>query len=77
VQLSPCNLKFNGQAFAALGVAFLFAIVAFLPQALARNLASDPNAVQKIEQFIYKPKPDELLLKPAAKPKKPAKGAKK
>jgi len=51
-----------------------------LPRAEARDLATDPNAVQKIQQFIYKPAPSELLLKlqgETGKPsKKPAKGAK-
>jgi hypothetical protein len=48
-----------------------------LPRAESRDLATDPNAVQKIQQFIYKPAPGELLLKPKIKKiKKQAKGAK-
>jgi hypothetical protein len=52
--------------------------VALLPQADAGNLATDPNAAQIVQHFIYKPKPTELLLKPQAekpKPNKPAKDA--
>jgi hypothetical protein len=48
-----------------------------LPQAEAGNLANDPNALQKIQQFIYKPAPGDLLLKPKIKKlKKQAKSAK-
>ena len=45
----------------------------------AGNLATNPNAAQIVQHFIYKPKPTELLLKPQGeqtKPKKPAKEAK-
>jgi hypothetical protein len=37
---------------------------AFLPQVSAGTLATDPNALQKIKEFIYKPKPDDLVIKP-------------
>jgi hypothetical protein len=49
-----------------------------LPQAEAGNLATNPNAAQIVQQFVYKPKPTELLLKLQEKPKpnKPAKDAK-
>ena len=52
--------------------------VAFWPQADAGNLATNPNAPQIVRQFVYKPKPTELVLKPQEKPKpnKPAKDAK-
>jgi hypothetical protein len=53
----------------------VFGTVAFLPQAGARNLAGDPNLAQRVQQFTYKPAPGELLLKPKAKHKKPAKDA--
>jgi hypothetical protein len=53
----------------------VFGTVAFLPQAGARDLASDPNLAQRVQQFTYKPAPGELLLKPKAKHKKPAKDA--
>lgn len=79
MQLSPRNLNFRLQAFVAFGLAFLFGAVAFLPQGEARGLTNDPNALQKIQEFIYKPKPNELLLKPqgqTTKSKKPAKNAK-
>lgn len=58
--------------------AFFLGTVAFLPQAEAGNLATNPNAAQIVQQFVYKPKPTELLLKPQEKPKpnKPAKDAK-
>jgi hypothetical protein len=35
-----------------------------LPQVSAGTLATDPNALQKIKEFIYKPKPDDLVIKP-------------
>jgi hypothetical protein len=80
VQMPPRNLKFHLQALAACASVFLFGIVAFLPQVQASNLATNPNALQIVQQFIYKPKPSELLLKPQAeeniKPEKPGKGAK-
>jgi hypothetical protein len=41
----------------------------------ACDLASDPNLAQRVQQFAYKPAPGELLLKPKAKHKKPAKDA--
>jgi hypothetical protein len=50
VQLSPRNSKFR--LLAAAGLVFLFGSVAFSPQAEAGNLAADPNALQKIQQFI-------------------------
>jgi len=78
--MSPRNAKFQLQALAAGALIFILGTVAFLPRAEARDLATDPNALQKIQQFIYKPAPSELLLKPKGeigKPsKKPAKGAK-
>jgi hypothetical protein len=72
---SGCNLKFQHQAVVAGAAVFLFGAVAFLPQAGARDLASDPNLAQRVQQFTYKPAPGELLLKPKAKHKKPAKDA--
>lgn len=75
MQPSLRHLKFH--RLAAAGLVFLFSSVAFLPQAGAGNLASDPNALQKIQQFIFKPAPDDLLLKPKIKKqKKQAKSAK-
>ena len=59
---------------------FLLGTVAFLPQATARDLTSDPNLAQRVQEFIYKPAPGELLLKPKSTGgkhvKKPAKDAK-
>jgi len=78
--MPPRNAKFQLQALATGALIFILGTVAFLPRAEARDLATDPNALQKIQQFIYKPAPSELLLKPKGeigKPsKKPAKGAK-
>ena len=50
-----------------------------MPQVQAGNLATNSNALQIVQQFIYKPKPTELLLKPQPekpKPNKPGKDAK-
>ena len=65
MQPSPRHVKFH--RLAAAGFVFLFGSVAFLPQAKAGNFANDPNALQKIQQFIYKPAPGDLLLKPKIK----------
>lgn len=75
--MSPRNANFQLQALVTGALIFLQGTVAFLPRAEARDLATDPNAVQKIQQFIYKPTPGELLLKPKIKKiKKQAKSAK-
>ena len=75
--MPPRNAKFQRQALATGTLIFILSTVAFLPGADARDLATDPNALQKIQQFIYKPAPSELLLKPQVKkPKKQAKSAK-
>ena len=65
----------NTQAFVFAATIFVVGTVAFLPQAGARDLASDPNLAQRVQEFTYKPAPGELLLKPKAKHKKPAKDA--
>jgi hypothetical protein len=75
VQRSPRHAKFDAQAFVLAATILVFGTVAFLPQAGARDLASDPNLAQRVQQFTYKPAPGELLLKPKAKHKKPAKDA--
>ena len=75
----PCNVKSQPPALTVAASVFFLGTVALLPPADASNLASNPNAAQIVQQFIYKPKPTELLLKPQAekpKPKKPAKDAK-
>lgn len=78
--MSPRNAKFELQALAGGILIFILSTVAFLPLVEARDLATDPNALQKIQQFIYKPAPGELLLKPKGEtgkhPKKSVKGAK-
>ena len=78
VQRLHRNAKFQLQAFGAATI-FLLGCVAFLPQAVARDLASDPNLAQRVQQFSYRPAPDELLLKPkhasGKHTKKPAKDA--
>jgi hypothetical protein len=78
--MSPRNLKFGFQAFAAGAAMFLLGTVAFLPQAAARDLTSDPNLAQRVQEFNYKPTPSELILKPKSTSgkhvKKPAKDAK-
>jgi hypothetical protein len=75
----PRNAKFQLQAFGTAAIIFLLACVAFLPQAVARDLANDPNLAQRVQQLTYKPAPGELLLKPkhstGKHTKKPAKDA--
>jgi hypothetical protein len=73
VQLSPRHVKFH--RFAAAAIIFLFGSVAFLQQADAGNLANDPNAVSKIREFIDKPPPEDLILKPKKKKKHTQSGA--
>jgi hypothetical protein len=75
VQTSPRHAKFDPQAFVLAAIILLLGTVAFLPQAGARDLASDPNLAQRVQQFTYKPAPGDLLLKPKPKHKKPAKDA--
>lgn len=76
MQLSPRNFKFQRQAFAVAVAMFLLGTVAFLPQVSAGTLATDPNALQKIQEFIYKPKPNDLIIKPQGQPTKPKKPVK-
>jgi hypothetical protein len=76
--MRPRNVKFQQQALTVAASVFFLGNVAFLPLAEAGNLATNPNAAQIVQQFIYKPKPTELLLKPQAekpKPNKPDKNA--
>lgn len=75
MQRSARHVKFDPQAFVLAAVILLLGTVAYLPQAGARDLANDPNLAQRVQQFTYKPAPAELLLKPKAKHKKPAKDA--
>ena len=79
VQRFPRNAKFQPQAVGAAATIFLLGYVAFLPQAVARDLAGDPNLAQRVQQFTYKPAPGELLLKPkhtsGKRTKKPRKDA--
>ena len=72
---SGCNLKFHVSALVAGAIVFLLGTVAYLPQTGARDLASDPNLAQRVQQFIYKPAPGDLVLKPKAKKKKSDKDA--
>jgi hypothetical protein len=47
---------------------FLTGAVVLLQQGVASAAGTDPNITQRVEQFIWKPQPQDLLLKP--KPKK-------
>ena len=67
MQLSPSHIKFH--RFAVAAIVFLFGAVAFLQQAEAGNLGGDPNALSKIREFIDKPPPEDLILKPKKKKK--------
>jgi hypothetical protein len=74
--MSPKNLKFLPLALIA-ALSLLVAGLVLPAQGLARAAGTDPNLIQRVDQFIYKPAPGDLLLKPKPKhPKKPAKGAK-
>ena len=72
------SLKFQRQALVAAAMSFVIAGVGLPAHGLARDLGTDPNLQQRVDQFIYKPAPEDLLLKPKSEkhPKKPAKGAK-
>ena len=66
--MSPKSLKL----FAA-AVGLLAAAVVLPAQGFARNAGNDQNLIERVDQFIYKPAPGDLLLKPKPKhPKKPA-----
>ena len=72
--MSPNSLKL----FAAV-VSLLAASVVLPSQGFARDAGTDPNIIQRVDQFIWKPAPGDLLLKPekpAKHVKKPIKGAK-
>ena len=50
-------------------LAAVFGSVALLQQAEAGNFGTDPNALSKIREFIDKPPPEDLILKPKKKKK--------
>jgi hypothetical protein len=60
--MSPKSLKL----FAA-AVGLLAAAVVLPAQGFARNAGNDPNLIERVDQFIYKPAPGDLLLKPKPK----------
>jgi hypothetical protein len=53
---------------AAVLTLFLTGAVVLLQQRVASAAGTDPNITQRVQQFIWKPAPGDLLLKP--KPKK-------
>ena len=74
--MSPKSLKLLAAA-----LSLLAAGVVLPPQGFARSAGTDPNLIQRVDQFIWKPAPGDLLLKPQPNPtvkhpKKPAQGAK-
>jgi hypothetical protein len=67
--MSPKSLKLLAAA-----VSLLAAAVVLPAQGFARPAGADPNLIQRVDQFICKPTPVDLLLKPQPKhPQKPAK----
>jgi hypothetical protein len=71
--MPPTRLKIPRQALLATILSLAFAGLAFPSQSMAGNLASDPNFVQRVDQFIYKPPPQDLVLKPGTDDTKPGK----
>ncbi len=61
--MSPNSLKLLAAA-----TSLLVAAVVLVPRSEAYAAATDPNITQRVQQFIWKPAPGDLLLKP--KPKK-------
>ena len=61
----------NSLKLLAVTASLLAATVAFTPQTEARVAGTDPNITQRVQQFIWKPAPDDLLLKPKPKSKHP------
>ena len=61
----------NSLKLLAVTASLLAATVAFTPQTEARAAGADPNITQRVQQFIWKPAPDDLLLKPKPKSKHP------
>jgi hypothetical protein len=58
----------NSPKLSAAAASLLVAAVVLLPQGEAIAAGTDPNLTQRVQQFIWKPAPGDLLLKP--KPKK-------
>lgn len=58
----------NSLKLSAAAASLLVAAVVLLPQGEAIAAGTDPNLTQRVQQFIWKPAPGDLLLKP--KPKK-------
>jgi hypothetical protein len=59
----------NSLKLLATAASLLVAAVVLVPQDEAKAAAAtDPNITQRVQQFIWKPAPGDLLLKP--KPKK-------
>jgi len=76
--MSPKSLKFRPQALIAAALSLLATGIVLPAQGFARATGTDPNLIQRVDQFIYKSAPEDLLLKPkgAKHSKKPTKGAK-
>jgi hypothetical protein len=55
-------------------LSFSLALLPFCSRGEAGNLGSDPNALSKIREFIDKPPPEDLILKPKKKKKQAQSG---
>jgi hypothetical protein len=58
----------NSLKLLSVAASLFVAGVVLVPQHNARAAGTDPNITQRVQQFIWKPAPGDLLLKP--KPKK-------
>ena len=61
----------NSLKLLAVAASLLAATVALAPQTEASAAGTDPNITQRVQQLIWKPAPDDLLLKPKPKSKHP------
>jgi hypothetical protein len=62
--MSPDRVKFARRALAVVALVLLVCGLALPREASARDPCADPNLQQRIEQFIWKPAPENLILKP-------------
>lgn len=61
----------NSLKLLAAAASLLAATVVVAPHTEAAAAGTDPNITQRVQQFIWKPAPDDLLLKPKPKSKHP------
>ena len=54
----------NSLKLLAAAASLLIGTVVLMPQGVAKSAGTDPNITQRVQQFICKPAPQDLLLKP-------------